>query len=222
MKEGQWLSCQEPQLMLEYLGSKGSDRKFRLFACACCRRQEKLLRSEQVRQAIATVEQYADRRINLQSLWNAIRPVETVLEAIGDGIRPSVGMEWVVIQAVKDAMNDDGYSAAKQVAEMIVTVTDNKQEVKEERASHCHLLREIFGNPCHLVTVDPAWLIWNDGTVPKLAQGIYDERAFDRMPILADALEEAGCTNAVILAHCRQPSEHVLGCWVVDLMLGKT
>ena len=58
-------------------------------------------------------------------------------------------------------------------------------------------------------------------TVVQLAQAIYDDRAFDRIPILADALEEAGCTEAAILGHCRQPGEHVRGCWVVDLLLGK-
>ena len=68
----------------------------------------------------------------------------------------------------------------------------------------------------------PSWLSWNDGTIPKLAQAIYDDRAFDRLPILADALEEAGCDNADILNHCRQPGEHVRGCWVVDLLLNKS
>jgi hypothetical protein len=70
--------------------------------------------------------------------------------------------------------------------------------------------------------VETIWLAWNDGIVPKLAQAIYDDRVFDRLPILADALEEAGCTNADILNHCRQPGEHVRGCWVVDLLLGKS
>jgi hypothetical protein len=83
------------------------------------------------------------------------------------------------------------------------------------------ILRDIFGNPFRPITINPAWLSWNEGTIPKIAQAIYDERAFDRMPILADALEEAGCTNADILSHCRQPGEHVRGCWVVDLILGK-
>src|SRR5581483_3527580 len=82
----------------------------------------------------------------------------------------------------------------------------------------CDLLREIFGNPFRPVTVNSTWLTSN---VISLAQTIYDERAFDRMPILADALEDAGCTNAEILQHCRQPGEHVRGCWVVDLLLGK-
>jgi len=59
------------------------------------------------------------------------------------------------------------------------------------------------------------------GTVIKLAQAIYDDRAFDRLPILADALEEAGCTNIDILEHCRVPGPHVCGCWVVDLLLSE-
>ena len=67
-------------------------------------------------------------------------------------------------------------------------------------------------------TLDPAWLT---PTVQSIAAAIYQDRAFDRLPILADALEEAGCTNADVLLHCRQPGEHVRGCWVVDLLLGK-
>jgi hypothetical protein len=86
----------------------------------------------------------------------------------------------------------------------------------------CHLLREIIGNPFSSVSLHPAWLAWNDGTVVRQAQGSYEERAFDRLPVLADALEEAGCTNAEILAHCRGPGPYVRGCWVVDAVLGKT
>jgi hypothetical protein len=62
---------------------------------------------------------------------------------------------------------------------------------------------------------------WSDGIVPKLGQAIYAERRFNHLPILADAFEEAGCTNAGILNHCRLPGEHVRGCWVIDLILGK-
>ena len=94
---------------------------------------------------------------------------------------------------------------------------------RDERNMQCSLLRDIFGNPFR---PPPAmafsWLSWNDDTILKLAQAIYDDRVFDRLPILADALEEAGCTNADILNHCRQPGEHVRGCWVVDLLLGKS
>jgi hypothetical protein len=80
------------------------------------------------------------------------------------------------------------------------------------------ILRDIFGNPFRPVALDPAW---RNPTVVSLAQVIYDHRTFHRLPILADALEEAGCGNAEILTHCRQQGEHVLGCWVVDQVLGK-
>jgi hypothetical protein len=93
---------------------------------------------------------------------------------------------------------------------------------RSEAGVQCRLLRDIFGNPFHPVIFDPASLLWNDGTISRLAQAIYGDRAFDRLPILADALEESGCDNSDILNHCRYPGEHVRGCWVVDLCLGKS
>ena len=82
-------------------------------------------------------------------------------------------------------------------------------------------LHDVFGNPFRPVSLSPSWLAWNDGA-PKLAQVIYNDRAFDRLPLLADALEDAGCTDAAILSHCREPGEHVRGCRVVDMLLGRT
>ena len=90
-----------------------------------------------------------------------------------------------------------------------------------EGAVQATLLRDIFGNPFCPIILDPAILAWDDGTIPKPAQASYEERAFDRLPILADALEEAGCDNADILAHFQGPGPHVKGCWVIDLLLGK-
>lgn len=90
-----------------------------------------------------------------------------------------------------------------------------------EQQKQSTFLRDIFGNPFRLVTIEPAWLTWHDATIPKIAQTICAEHRFADMPLLADALEEAGCIDADILNHCRQPSEHVRGCWVVDLLLGK-
>jgi hypothetical protein len=83
----------------------------------------------------------------------------------------------------------------------------------------CELLREIIGNPFRPVALNPAWLVWEGGTVPDLALGIYDRRRFAEMPYLGDALEEAGCTRAEVLDHCRGPAKHVRGCWVLDLVL---
>jgi hypothetical protein len=87
-----------------------------------------------------------------------------------------------------------------------------------ERAMHCALLRDIVGNPYRPATLDPAWLT---PKVTALATSIYNDRAFDRMPILADALEDAGCDNSHVLEHCRGPGLHCRGCWVVDLILDK-
>jgi hypothetical protein len=87
-----------------------------------------------------------------------------------------------------------------------------------ELTAVCDLIRDIFGNPFRPVTADPSWLT---STVAALARGIYADRAFDRLPILADALQDAGCDHADILDHCRGHGPHVRGCWVVDLLLGK-
>jgi hypothetical protein len=72
------------------------------------------------------------------------------------------------------------------------------------------------------VVTSANWLTYNHATVPAIARRIYEERAFHDLPFLADALEDAGCTDADILSHCRQGGEHVRGCWVVDLVLGKS
>jgi hypothetical protein len=85
------------------------------------------------------------------------------------------------------------------------------------------LLRDLFGPlPFRPVAVDPAWLAWNGGTIPALARAVYDEHAFDRLPVLADALEEAGSASPDLLDHLRGPGPHVRGCWAVDLILGKS
>lgn len=88
----------------------------------------------------------------------------------------------------------------------------------EEMAFQVAILRCLFGNPFRPVTVEPDWLT---SDVVALAEGIYNNRAFDRLPTLADALQDAGCDNADMLDHCRGPGSHVRGCWVVDLVLGK-
>jgi hypothetical protein len=93
----------------------------------------------------------------------------------------------------------------------------------QERAVQCRLLRCIFGNPFRQrLTVDAAWLEWNDGLVRKLAGSILASRQFEDVPVLADAVEEAGATDPEILAHLRGPGPHVRGCFAVDLLLGRS
>ena len=87
-----------------------------------------------------------------------------------------------------------------------------------ERAVQAELLRCLFGNPFRPVGLNPSRVT---PTVTGLADTIYQERAFDLLPVLADALEEAGCDNAEILHHCRGKTPHARGCWLVDLLLAR-
>ena len=87
--------------------------------------------------------------------------------------------------------------------------------------NQCDLIRELSGNPYRPLPVDPLWLHWNDGCIARMAHTIYDEERFEELPILADALEEAGCAEGPLLEHLRHhKGMHVRGCWAVDLLLG--
>jgi hypothetical protein len=115
---------------------------------------------------------------------------------------------------VRTDLHFGGYEAAHGVIRAVINILGDAPRELEVAG----LLRDIVGNPFRPVTLNPAWRTSN---VTGLAQAIYDDRAFDRLPILADALEDAGCDNADILNHCRDGGVHVRGCWVVDLVLGK-
>ena len=114
------------------------------------------------------------------------------------------------VQTAAGVAAQDGNDAAPAIAAIAVRRT--------EECFQCQLVRDIFGNPFRRIALDPAWLT---PKVKTLAQAIYDDRSFERMPELADTLAEAGCSNPDILSHCRGPEPHVRGCWVVDLVLGK-
>jgi hypothetical protein len=101
---------------------------------------------------------------------------------------------------------------------LVMTYNDVRAARKAASAILCDIVRDVSGDPFNLISTDSEW---STSVVGLLAQAVYDERAFDRLPVLADALEEAGCTSADILDHCRSPGPHVRGCWVVDLLLGK-
>jgi hypothetical protein len=84
-----------------------------------------------------------------------------------------------------------------------------------------HLIREVFGNPFRPIAVTHALLPRNGKSIALLARSIYEKRTFERLPILAGALEDAGCTDAELLGHLRGPGPHVRGCWALDLLLAK-
>jgi hypothetical protein len=202
--EAEWLACADPQPMLAFLRGKASDRKLRLFAVACARAVWDLLEDERCRHAVAVGERYADRQATEAELRAAS---ETAWQAVDSCPAEA---NYAAQSTVETSPYDGAVDGARHAAQDDMPLKDQ-----------CALLRDIFGNPFRPAHTDPAWLAWNDGTVVKVAQGIYDERAFERLPILADALEGAGCDDADVLGHLRQECEHVRGCWPVDLILAK-
>lgn len=213
MTEAEWLECTDPVLMLAFLRGKASNRKLRLFACACCRDIWNLIQSGAGRRAVEASEEYADgliRRKNLMEMRERARREESDLAqwAVMAASRPNVAATWVAMLAT-DAKDRTG-------------IHMSYAPTRKPSPEQCSYLRDIFGIfPFRPVSIAPAWLAWNGGTLLGLARSVYEERAFDRLPILADALEDAGCDNADLLAHLRGPGPHCRGCWVVDLLLGK-
>jgi hypothetical protein len=207
MTEAEWNACTDPTPMLEFLRGTASDRKLRLFAVACCRRINGLLRWYY--SGLEVAERYADSSASEEELLT----IHTEL------FPHPANSDVAALEAAwhtTDAYLFDVQKASTSACDAIEWCRSDKGA---EASPQTELLRCIFGPvPFRSMNVDPSWLT---STVKQLAQAIYAERAFDRMAILADALEDAGCTNADILSHCRQPGEHCRGCWVLDLLLGK-
>ena len=195
MTEEEWRACANACLMLTVLWKRAtSARKLRLFACAACRLYPLLLDTPRARRALEVAEQFADGAATAGELW-----------AAAEAAKP-----W----ASADAARQDAYQGAYQV---VYAGNEGGKGV-----AIAELTRDVFGNPLRPPpAIDPAWLSWNGGTVAKLARSIYEERRFADVPILADALEEAGCTDAALLCHCRDPGPHVRGCWVLDRLTNR-
>jgi hypothetical protein len=221
--EQEWLVCSDSEKMLTFLRGKASERKMRLFLVACARLVWDSISEPTMRKAIEAAEQYADGLIPYERLEASHGGVYGLFASNRPGPRGRATMMQIP-QRVNHSLV--GLSLAcgfpKTSLDQIVVMWSWREDMRLTGPHQPFLLREIFGHPFSPVTLNPAWLTWHDGTVKKVAQAIYEERAFDRMPILADALEEAGCTDQDILSHCRSGGEHVRGCWVVDLVLGKS
>ncbi len=226
MTEADWLTATDPRLMLEFLRGQTSDRKLRLFAVACCRRIWHVMTDECSRAAVEMGERSADEAVDLVKLdllsgtaegefQDAIRNTDEF--PVEDHAGVTASQYTAACEAASYASNapvvrfEDAVVVAKAASEAVPDTTEETQQQSS-------LLHDIFGYPFRPVVFDPAW---RSETVTALAAGIYADRAFDRLPILADALEEAGCDHPHILNHCRGPGPHVRGCWAVDLVLGK-
>lgn len=212
MTEQEWLKCTSPGPMLEFLRSNASDRKFRLFSCACVRRQVWHLLDGRGREAVNLSDRLAQGQASLTELQSAALAMNTAFhtthEKTAKAATKAASMTlWATAYAtriarhVRDALGQPDRDVARQ--------------------DQVSLIRDIFGNPFHPSTIDPTWLHWNDATPTRIAQAINEERRFEQMQILGDALEDAGCHDPNILNHCRSEGPHVRGCWVVDLLLGK-
>ena len=197
------------------LPAKWSTRKARLFSCACCRRVWNLLPRPAYHQAVELAERVADKEAKLQELKVFARLPPVLIR----GTVPNP-VKWAVL-AVPWGQPWWASNDARVLLDYSVPEKKKKQASEAEDQAHCEMIRDIVGLSPELPGIAATWLRWNDGAVPRIAQAIYDERRFADLPILADALEEAGCTSGEILEHCRGAGAHVRGCWVVDLVLGK-
>ena len=221
MTEAEWLACEDPETMYLFVTETHDlNRKSRMLGCACARRLWHLL-GPIYQTAIEVAEKYEDGTASEDELSRAASQAETASHTDYRG-DTAVDLARIVVQLASDPRTpfpdlDKAASAFAWDAENAVVDWDEARE--KELAVQVALVREIFGNPFRPVPLDPTWLTFD---VQALARGIYDYKAFDRMPILADALQDAGCENADVLNHCRDvPATHVRGCWVVDLLLGK-
>jgi hypothetical protein len=215
--EAEWMACTDPDVMLDFLFGKGNSRKLWLFGVACCRRIWHLLEDRRGREAVEVVERWADGLASEAEMVAAYKDADDAADCSHGG--PALAAYDLVAAAnVFDAVT----VVSRRAAGVTADAADSDSAAAVENVGQVSLLHDIFGSlPFHPVTIDPSWLGWNGGTIPKLAEAIYDDRRFSDLPILADALEEAGCTDADILSHCRSGGEHVRGCWVIDLLLGK-
>jgi hypothetical protein len=235
--EAEWLVCTEPDGMLRHIHWVASDRKQRLFAVACCRSIWPLLTDERHRQVVEVAERFADGEATNEELDAAKAECRDT---------PRAAMTASSLIAARAAAWPDAASVAMA---LVFAKREDAQATADTVMGY--LVHDIFINSFNPasrypawwlagltgplvwmtrhVTLSPAILAWNDAVVVRLAQATYEERHLPagtldngRLAVLADALEEAGCTDADMLGHLRGPGPHVRGCWPVDLCLGKS
>jgi len=223
-----WLDCTDPAPMLAYLGVRASPRKRRLFAIACCRRVLAWMRDERSRQALAFADRFVEEHVGFREEAAVRGSAEDASEAAA--YHAAGAADDAAFAAARSAAEvlyppsaDAAMNAAAQAASAAFHAATASDQVAAaaraaERAAQADLVREIFANPFRPAA--PAFAsVRADPTVVRVAQAIHEEGRFDEVPVLGDALEEAGCAEPDVLAHCRSDKGHVRGCWVVDLCL---
>jgi hypothetical protein len=241
MTEAEWWAATYPDDLIDWLffDAAAADRKIRLFCVACCRRIDGFVAGTPFTELLRLIEAFADGVAGEREVEESSRLARNSHCEYPSGLAANAG-KMAFLDAARDLFADrwrfyrsrEWYrdqddrpypewvaSEAREEKEYQVDDFSGQVDVTEG-INQVHLLHDLFGPlPFRDVVVAPEWLT---SDVLALARGIYDEKAFDRMPILADALQDAGCDNVEILDHCRKPDwEHVRGCWVIDLILGR-
>lgn len=224
MTEAEWhAENREPQHMVNFLmdaafgRTKSGRRKFRLFACECCREAWTAIPDQRLKHLCVVAESVADGLLPASELEpgrHALAPLQSDSGPYGkspSSVRVAVDMVFAAAYPTATAAAFHMTATQQPLAGAYPTDKANQRM--------CDMIRCIFGYRSNL---QPFSRKWRTSTTIALAAAIYTDRAFDRLPILADALQEAGCEDAAILDHCRGPGPHVRGCWVVDLVLGKS
>jgi hypothetical protein len=237
MTEREWLKKSDDVVgMLFQIEDMGlsNDRKLLLTGCAYCHQLRQITITAS--KALEWVQQRAEQETGHYQLddeedfrdlnegegdaiWPGVMPVNALIEAFNGGSswNRRMSLRDGIVHVSNSVLRDiEGYwtysGEAARIRKPLASV------LKSELAIQHELIRDIFGNPFRPVTLDPRWLT---STVIDLARTIYEERVWERMPILADALMDAGCDSEEVIKHCQGPGPHVRGCWVVDLLTGR-
>jgi hypothetical protein len=207
--EEHWLQSGNPEEMEQFLGERGSKRRWQLFACACCWRILPLLEDEASRRAVSVAERRAEGDVGADEVHEALEDARTA--TLRSSLRSSLTAPAFAAMAAEYAL-----SLPRRAYLHSARATGGNQLA--EHVAQCGLLRELFGNPFRPFLIDAAW---RTPLVLTIAAGIYERELYDEMPVLGDALEDAGCDVEQVLAHCRSGTTHVRGCWALDALLGK-
>lgn len=208
LTESKWKKGTSAKAMMEWLLPQMTPRKLRLLACACCRLVWDKLGSQASRNAVEVAELFAERLRGYVDLGmangEALIAAQEAQLSFGDA--SSIPFEYRLTLVASDTSDDEVRRGVPLLLRTPFTGT---------------LLHELFGNPFRPCAVPPEWRTWHQGTVVQIAGQISKGRVWQVMPVLADALEDAGCDNVDILNHLRGSGPHTRGCWALDLILGK-
>ncbi len=256
MNEKQWLSCSSPEPMIRFLlgtdeprvidieafpHCRTSDRKFRLFACACFSHIRHLFTNELASTAVEVAGRYAHGNATPDELREIATRVGQVLNDLEPTWRASRGAERADLQLIYEPLalalqicrpeapkaayyaSSNAYLAAADIANPDVGTSDSGFAASQQAVERLQAdtLRDLIGPALFrpLPPLDPQWLTWSGGTVLHLARSIYEGRDFDALPILGDALEASGCSDKELLGHLHSGRRHWLGCWGLDTVL---